>query len=966
MAFNEENTVENYMKDLLSKNGWTYISPKELPRQENEVLIEEHIKEALINLNPEIKENPELAEEVLYKLRAIIISVRGTGLAKTNEEFSKWIRNQKTMPFGENGEHTTVKLIDFENPENNKFIVTTQYSYSAGVNKRPDLVLLVNGIPLVVGEVKTSTRPSVSWVDAASDIESYQESVPQLFVPNLFCFATEGKLFRVGSIKLPLEKWQPWRKTTDIKFEILKEVENAVDLLLKPEIVLDILENFTLYGTAKGGVKIKLMCRYQQYEATKQILERVKEGKTKKGLIWHFQGSGKSLLMVYAAMQLRKAPELKSPTIIVIVDRVDLDSQISATFNASDVPNVVTTDSRSELKRLLKQDTRKIIITTIHKFAEAEDILNDRDNIIALVDEAHRTQEGDLGRKMRNSLPNAFLFGLTGTPINKRDKNTFATFGADEDKTGYLSRYSFEQSITDEATLPIDFEPRLVDLHINHAEIDRLFHEMAEDNQLEESDMIEITKQAAKFGVLVKSKDRLEKICKDIANHFKEHVDSSGFKGQVVTFDRESCHLYKQELDKYFQPEETAVVMTLTKGDPEAWKKEYLLTNDDQEKLLERFRDPSDPLKLLIVTSKLLTGFDAPINKVMYLDKPMKGHTLLQAICRVNRIYKDKHRGLIVDYLGVFDKVTDALDFDLKEMKDVVSNIKELKNEIPKAIQNCLAHFKKVDRDIEGYEGLLAAQDCLPTKEQKDQFAADYSYLARHWEAVSPDQVLNEYEKDYRWLSQVYESLRPPSGNGKLLWHALGPKTIELIHKNVVVDAIRDDLENLELNVGVLEKISERDKDKKIKELEMKIIWKLHKKINNPIFRELGKRLEELRDRHQKNAISSLEYLKQLLDLAKDTVKAERETDTEPVDDTKEALTKLFLESKVEATPKIVEQIVNDIDKIVKITRFDMWQTSVVGERQIQKALRSVLLKYKLHKEQDLFDKAYDYIKEHY
>ena len=964
--FNEDNTVEKYMRDLLSKNGWTYVPPKNLPRQDNDVLVEEHLKDALINLNPEIKSNPDYAEEVLYKLRAIIISVKGIGLVKTNEEFSKWVRNQKTMPFGENGEHTTVKLIDFDNPENNKCVVTTQYSYSAAMTKRPDLALLINGIPLVIGEVKTPVRPAVSWEDAASDMDAYQESVPQLFVPNMFCFGTEGKKFRIAPIKLPLEKWQPWRQTTDTQFELLKEVENAVKLLLTPTTILDLLQNFTLYGTAKGGLKIKFMCRYQQYEATKQIVSRVISGKTKKGLIWHFQGSGKSLLMVYAAMQLRKASELKSPTVLVIVDRVDLDSQISATFNASEVPNVVKTDSRDELRRLLKQDTRKVIITTIHKFAEADDVLNERPNIIALVDEAHRTQEGDLGRKMRNALPNAFLFGLTGTPINKRDKNTFATFGADNDKDGYLNKYSFEQSIFDKATLPIDFEPKLVDLHINHAEIDRLFHEMADKNQLDEIDKIELSKQASKFGILVKSKDRLQKICSDMASHFKQYVESSGFKGQVVTFDRESCHLYKKELDKYFQPEETAVVMTLNKSDPEEWKKTYSLTNDEQEQLLDRFRDPTDPLKLVIVTAKLLTGFDAPINKVMYLDKPMKGHNLLQAICRVNRVYPNKHRGLIVDYLGVFDKVTDALDFDLKEMRNAVKNIKDLKNEIPKSMQNCLAHFKGVDRELEGYEGLLAAQDALPTKEKRDQFAADYSYLNRHWEAVSPDLILNKFEKDYKWLSQIYESLKPPSGNGKLLWHALGPKTIKLIHDNVIVDTIRDDLENLELNVGVLQKISEKERERKIKELEIKIIWKLHKKANNPIFKELGIRLEELKERHQKNAITSLEYLKELLELAKDTVKAERNTEAEPIDDTKEALTKLFLESKVETTPVIVEQIVNDVDKVVKVTRFDGWQWTHGGEREIQKALRGVLLKVKLHREQDLFDKAYNYIREHY
>ena len=964
MIFNEENTVEDYIKDLLeSKHKWKYVNQKELKRQENDVLVEGSVRDALIRLNPEIKENPDLVEEVLYKLRAIIISVKGTGLVKTNEEFLKWIKNSKTMPFGENGEHTTINLIDFNDVDNNEFIITTQYSY---VNKRPDLVLLVNGLPLIVGEAKTPIRPSITWVDGAKDITAYQEVIPQLFVPNLFCFSTEGKEFRVGSIGLPIEKWQPWKKTNRDEFEILKEVEIAIDLLFSKKVILDLLKNFTLYGTNDNGRKIKIMCRYQQYEATNQIVKRVIDGRIKKGLIWHFQGSGKSLLMVYAASQLRKAPELKSPTIIVVVDRIDLDSQITGTFNASDIPNVVTTDSREELRKLLKQDTRKIIITTIFKFAEADDQLNDRENIIVLVDEAHRTQEGDLGSKMRAALPNAFFFGLTGTPINKKDKNTFATFGAKEDENVYLNKYSFEQAIEDKATLPIDFEPRLLDLHIDQEKIDILFEEIVEENKLNEEEKIQLSRQAAKFGNLVKAEKRLTKICADIANHFKTYIEPSGFKGQVVTFDRESCHLYKNELLKYFQAEEVAVVMTLAKKDPESWKQMYSLTTDEQERLLERFRDPSDPLKLLIVTSKLLTGFNAPINKVMYLDKPMKNHTLLQAICRVNRVYENKFRGLIVDYLGVFDKVTNALQFDEKEIKDVIKNLEEFKKEIPKAVQNCLAHFKGVDRTIEGYEGLLTAQDALPTKENKDKFASDFNYLHNHWEAISPDPVLKKYQTDYKWLSQVYESLRPPSGSGALLWHTLGPKTIDLIHKNIEVDAIRDDLDKLELNEKVLKKISEKNPEAQAKELEIKIIWKLHKKPNDPEFIELGKRLEEIKERYQQYARDSLGYLKSLLDLAKDVVKVERETKAEPVDDTKEALTKLFLESKVDATPKIVEQIVSDIDNVVKVTRFDGWQWTNSGEREIKQALRKVLLKFKLHKEEDLFDKSYQYIREHY
>lgn len=967
MTFNEQNTVENYIRDLLVKMGWNFIPREQLPRQEQDVLVEEHLRQALIKLNPEIKDNPERAEEVLYKLRAIIISVRGTGIVKTNEEFTKWIRNEKTMPFGENSEHTSVKLIDYENINNNNFVVTTQYKFSSGQNRIPDLVLLINGIPLVIGECKTPVRPAISWVDGAVQLEEYQNSITPLFVPNMFCFATEGKTYRVGSIKLPIQAWQPWKKTDDTAFEDLEELRNSVSRMLNQETIIDILQNFTLYSTTQNGQKIKIMVRYQQYEGAKQIVKRVIDGKIKKGLIWHFQGSGKSFLMVYAAIQLRQEEKLKSPSVLVVVDRVDLNSQISATFNASNVPNTIITESREELKRLLKQDTRKIIITTIHKFAEIEGVLNERSNIIVLVDEAHRTQEGDLGKKMRDALPNAFLFGLTGTPINKRDRNTFWAFGANEDKNGYMNKYSFEQSLRDKATLPIYFEPRLVELKINREQINKEFEFLVKEEQLSYGEKTELSKEAGKFKHIIKDPDRIQKICSDIAKHFKEDIEPNNFKGQIVVFDRESCHLYKEELDKHLPPEETAVVMTLSQGDPEDWTQKYGLSDDDQKKLLDRFRDPKDSLKLLIVTSKLLTGFDAPINQVMYLDKPMKDHTLLQAICRVNRPYPSKDYGLIVDYLGIFDNVGKALDFDIQDMRDVISNITKLKEELDVAMKKCLLHFKDVDRSIEGYEGLLAAQDCLPSNDARDKYASDYSYLTRHWEAVSPDPVLRKYTKDYKWLTQVYQSIQPPSGNGKLIWHALGAKTLELIHRNIEVQTIRDDLDTLIMDANILENMSEVDAGKKAKEVEMKIVWRLHKNMDkNPKFKELGKRLEDLKEKHYRNAINSIEFLKGLLEIAKDTVKVEKETEAEPIDNTKEALTQVFLECKVDKTPIIIEQIVNDIDQVVKITRFDGWQWTKTGEKEIQKALRKTLLKYKLHKEQDVFDKAFEYIMGHY
>jgi type I restriction enzyme R subunit len=428
------------------------------------------------------------------------------------------------------------------------------------------------------------------------------------------------------------------------------------------------------------------------------------EGKVNRGLIWHFQGSGKSLLMVFAAQKLRSMPALNNPTVLIVVDRTDLDTQITATFNATEIANIVTTDNREELRKLLKEDSRKIIITMIHKFGEADGVLNDRKNIIVLVDEAHRTQEGNLGRKMRNALPNAFLFGFTGTPINRRDRNTFYAFGAEEDENGYLSRYSFQQSIKDEATLPLHFEPRLLEAHVDREQIDLEISELTKD--MDDADKQELSKRTAQMANFIKAPERIEKIVYDIVNHYSDKVEPNRFKAQIVCYDREACVLYKKALDKVIAPEASKVVMTVTEDE----YKPYKLDKDEEEKVLDNFRDPTSNLKFLIVTNKLLAGFDAPILQTMYLDKPLKDHNLLQGICRTNRPFKEKSHGLIVDYFGVFDDVARALDFDEKSVKKVISNIGQLKLTLTQAMADCLAYFPNVNRYIADFNALLEAQ----------------------------------------------------------------------------------------------------------------------------------------------------------------------------------------------------------------------------------------------------------------
>jgi type I restriction enzyme, R subunit len=828
---------------------------------------------------------------------------------------------------------------------------------------------------VVVGEAKTPIRPSViSWLDGAHDI--HMLFMKMRFLSYLFQIFSPSRQKAKNAVstelvRCPLDFWAPWRLEGDDELLAkqlgLGEIGKELSDLMHPKRLLDILLNFSLFTTNTKKQRIKVIPRFQQYEGANKIVERVEEGKLKKGLIWHFQGSGKSLLMVFAAQKLRRSPKLKSPTVIVLVDRTDLDTQISGTFNAADIANVETTDSIRELQRFLENDTRKIIISMIHKFRDAKPNMNERENIIVLVDEAHRTQERDLGRQMRAALPNAFLFGLTGTPVNKADKNTFWAFGSEEDEGGYMSRYTFQDSIRDGATLPLHFEPRLVDVHVDKETIDQLFEEFKEATALSDEEADALNKKSAKMAAFLKSPERIAKIVADIATHFKEKVEPHGFKAMIVTPDRYACVQYKEELDKHFSPESSHVVISTSSNDDFEFKQKWGVDKSGQERIVDAFNDKDSDLKFLIVTAKLLTGFDAPILQTMYLDKSIKDHTLLQAICRTNRLYPSKTFGRIVDYFGVFDDTAKALEFDETSVKQIITNLTELRNKLPAAMESALAHFTGVDKTIEGFEGLEAAQNKINTDEKKDAFAKDYKHLTKIWESLSPDNILNLYQLDYKWLSQVYESVRPASDNiGKLLWLTLGAQTTKLIHENIHVGDVHQ-LNEFVLDADIIEEIFNNPDPKNANKLEEILVKRFKKDSGNPKFKSLSERLEELRDRAEKGLINSIEFVKELCKLAKETVKAEKELEEMILQKTpKAALTELFLELKTDQTPAVVERIVTDIDAIVRVVNFPGWQNTTSGEREVQKSLRKALLKYKLHKDQVLFDRAYGYIKEYY
>lgn len=974
--FNEENTVEQMFINAAGKCGWIYVEPQFVPRLPDEVLVVQWLMEALLALNPI---TPEQAEQVIYKLRACITSGGSSDeLITANDKFRKLLFEENSYPFGENGDNINIRFFaKADDAYRNRCIVTNQWEYprkSKEGGKRLDLVYVINGIPMVVGEAKTPVKASVTWADGAADIMHYQKSIPEMFVPNILTFASEGRELQYASIGCPVDKWGPWFADEERKHGTLEDAEHNYVSLMTPERLLDIYRFYSVFTGTSRGRKIKIVCRYQQYLGGEAIVQRVlstyKNGSgPRKGLIWHFQGSGKSWLMVFAAQKLRRQEVLKAPTVVIVDDRIDLEDQITGDFTRAEIPNIDSISSKQELEEKIHQ--RKILITTIFKFGDLSDgeVIDDRDNIILLMDEAHRTQEGDLGKKMRTALPNAFFFGLTGTPINRNDHNTFACFGAEEDKYGYISKYTFQNSVEDKATLELNFKTVPVEMHLDNANLQKEFDELTD--QISEEDKNELVRRTSVEAFFTAEK-RINDVCKYIVTHFREYVEPTGMKVQVVVYNRECCVKYKKALDALLGTDDQTTIVMHTSGDKADDYKAYKRSRDEEKKLLDQFRDPLSPLKFVIVTSKLLTGFDAPILQCMYLDKPMKNHTLLQAICRTNRIYNENKKcGLIVDFVGVFEDVAKSLAFDEETVKTIVKNIDEIKGLIPTFMQQCIEFFPGVDRTIGGWEGLTAAQQCLKDDQVKTSFGRHFARLNKAWEIVSPDSYLTVFQNDYTWLAQVYQSVRPVSG-GNLIWTLLGAKTIEIIHRNIETIDIGTPLEDLVVDSDVIDAVLEDEKarEKKIVEIEKMLRLRLGEHKGDPNFKKFAEKLDELRERMTQNLINSIDFLKQLLVLAKDLLEEEKKK-AEPQDkraQARAALTDLFQSIKTEETPIIVEQVVNDIDnEVVNIVRqFNDAFQSVTARREIKKKLRSILwVKYQI-KDNDVFERAYQYIEMYY
>lgn len=874
MRFNEQYTVEKHIIKFISQTlGYEYIKPEEFAKLrefENEYLIIPHLFSAIKKIN-DLTDDTEVSS-VVREIKKI----------DSNEGFLNLLRYGVNLKDPASGKMKDYKIIDYENIENNHFIITNQFYFEGTLeNIRPDILVFLNGIPIVDIEAKSPTAStSVSFENAIGQIKRYERSAPKLYWSNCFSIATDGLKTVYGTTYAPDQYFLEWKdEPLSKKYE---ELELTLLSLLSKEKLLDIIKNFIVFEH-HNEEKIKIISRYPQMRAANKIVERVQDGKKKKGLIWHTQGSGKSLTMFFTAWKLRFDERLKNPKVFVLVDRIDLDDQIYNVFTNCGGKNVIRVTSRADLEEKITNDERGIFISTIEKFNELPlNLDNKTENIIVLSDEAHRTNEGIAGIKLRFTMKNAFFFGFTGTPIDKKTLNTHINFGAEGER--YLDYYSIQQAIEDGATLPVTYEARLSKFFIDEEKLDRQFEVMTTDLSAEQKNLL--SKRYGKKEALIKLDKRMKTVIQDIVEHYKLYVLPNGFKAQIVCYDRAQTARYKELLDELVPKEWSQVVYS--SGDPNSQDDDltkYNTSKAEREKIIDSFKKPENPLKFLLVCDMLLTGFDAPIEQVMYLDKPLRDHNLLQAIARTNRVYKNKGCGKIIDYYGITRNLYEALNFDESIIDSAMIDISELKNEFEKVLQELEELFVNINTHDSSMDNLRRCLKIFIDNESKQQFFKDYySKLKMLFEILSPDPFLAPHIQKFEWLTSVYIAFLNEFRSDELLLKAAtfgdyGEKVKSLIQQRIDYEGITKNFRQLRVgDIYTLERLKDMDDEEKALNLEKMLKQEISINLDtNPDFLKFSERLVAIRNEFEQHQIDLSQRIKEYYDLLEDIQDKENE-----------------------------------------------------------------------------------------
>ena len=989
-GYTETGTVQNALVKLLVQAGWAYVAGKDLPRTPQQVFVETDLRNAIERLNPTLAGR---TDAVLSKVRQLSLYGASEGLMLANEEFTKLLRGGGTVLMPDTNHDEPFQLLDFEQPKNNTLIVSDEVSYQGA---RFDIVLWVNGMPIVVGETKTPVSLAKSWKDGAKDIHgAYELHQPAFFSSNLLSFATEGKDFRYAGIRTPLDRWERWGSSEEeATIDGWARVEMSVEGLLSPAVVLNLIEHYAMYDrqSEDGAVRtIKLLPRYFQYESVEKIIARATSEPQSRGLIYHTQGSGKTLTMSWVATRLYFDPRMHNPTIIAVADRTQLVTQTFSQFASAGVPAPVRAASTAGLQSALRGDERGIIATTVHKFKGAG-LLSERDNIVLLVDEAHRTQEGALGSEMRGALPNAHRFGFTGTPVADLDRNTYQLFGDERDPNWALDTYDSDRSIADGTTVPMRVIPRPVRFDVAKAELDAAFDTLAEEEELSDAQKEAFSRRVANARAIFHNPERIRAVAADIVDHFYKSINPHGMKAQVVVADQELCVLYdaaiREALDVAGMADEVAVVISATgKADFDDFK----LSEAEEESLLDQFRDVAEPLKFLVVTAKLGTGFNAPIEGVMYLDKPMKLHTLFQTITRTNRPWRNpqsgfvKRYGTIVDYVGLGGAFARAIAPSDPELAQRQIDTEGLLSGLDVSLKEMRRRFVGIERDGT-MNSLQAALERLPiNSEDRVEYRTEFLYAQGLWETIAPDERLSDWQDDFRWYAQVYAAIPTEGDEDEILWERLGPKTRELVHqhmRNVRVDdknlavviADSDTIKNM-TESGQLPPVPKEYAGRSAQEIVDSLTARIRKKLDGggqfaAVYGSIAERLDQLRQRVIATADDSVVWLTKLFEVATDLRSAEEAEDEGVFADLPDAnvgmLTRIFEENTPEGMTVMVSQIVEEVDRLVRHAVHEKWTSKESSMKAVKRELNAVFKRYSLPRTGEPMDSAWRYILKHY
>lgn len=906
-GLSELKSVEIPVTEWLGKMGWTYQTKDDL-KEYNRPFSNPIIEQILVKKTAEINNISEKHARVAVD--QLVSHLNNPSPINGNELFLEKLASHVTISIDR--DDIDVRFIDFENIWNNDFIVTNQYWVQGDKMVKTDIVLLVNGIPLVPIEAKQRSRKKTNWMEGVKQFSTYEQRADKLYMSHAFGVACNGRITKYGIPGASSAYFNEWKKTSldteqdnpirDDKNDLCERVyENAEDGLwhfdverlpngevlermklgivglLQPARVLDILKHFIVFEREDGKI-IKKVARYQQLRAANKIAARVTNTDLKQGVIWHTQGSGKSLTMLFTAIKLRQEKKLNDPTVYIVVDRKDLREQIGGTFDDCEFPNARSVNNIGDLKNIIRNAPAGVFITTIQKFRELGNIEDTRKNIIILIDEAHRTQYGDFQIELQNVLPNARRFAFTGTPIPKTHRE-FGIRGEDGEQEYYLDKYGIKDAIDDGATKPIRYTLGPQEWRLDKDNLKKGYDEITEDLTEDEKRLVE--RRVQPWKVFLKHPDRIDILAKDIAEDFRNVVEPQGYKSQIVACDKEACVLYFNELLKYFDRSEIAIIFSTgqyEEGERYEMFKDHYLDDKTRRQMIKKFKkkltdeeiEKGNNLKIFIVCNMLLTGFDAPIEQTMYLDSPLRDHNLLQAVARTNRPYIDekskltKRFGRIVDYIGVFDDYTAALNYDPEDIGEF-EDVESLVLEFPKILDKAFEPFENIKLE-DTYECSLEITRKL-TELDQGKFEQDVREVVGLWESISPHPKLRDYRLKYLWLNEIYELYLEEFKRLDFDAEIYAAKTRKLIQENTKLLNFKGHLPEIAIDSDYISKLRETklspsDKAEKIiRDIETVI---RQNEANSAVYVEFQQRLDDLIQKKKNKSLAIEEVLLRL------------------------------------------------------------------------------------------------------